>query len=177
MSDKKCDQHPFPSECSPFYSSSAAQISELILTLVSACASVTVIVVILRSQIRLSSVYNRIMLGMCYADLIAFVSLAMLTIPMPSEHIYPSWAGSYGNITTCNIQAFMNVMGHLASGVYIMGLSVFYLCLIRIQMRDKIIRRYVEPTIHICSWLASLSLAVSEYCGIKRKCHLCIEYI
>jgi len=134
---------------------------------ISAISSGLIIYVILRSKTRLSSIYHRIMFGMCLADICGSIAMALTSLPMPSympkEEIYGySWAGTrLGNTYTCSAQGFFVFFGVTCIFNYNAMLCVYYACAIALTMKEKTIKKYVEPIIHGLPIIISLGFAVT----------------
>jgi hypothetical protein len=135
----------------------------------SAVSSTLIIYVIMRSQTRLSSIYHRIMFGMSLADICGSIAMALTTLPMPSympkEEIFgysSRWSRStrLGNTHTCNAQGFFVFFGLGCVFNYNSMLCVYYACAIAFTMREKTIKKYVEPIIHSIPFLAGLAFSV-----------------
>ena len=135
---------------------------------ISVISSALIVFVIYRSQIKLSSVYHRIIFVMSSADIIGSTAILLTTIPMPRDQIYPYRGASYGTVTTCEIQGFLVLYNNGVALTYNCGLSLFYLCLVYFQMKDENIRKYVEPTIHIFCWIVPLIISVSTSYYLER---------
>ena len=127
----------------------------------SAISSAIIISIICRSQVRLSSVYNWIIFGMSLFDIIGSVCIAFTTIPMPMDQIYP-FSRTYGTVTTCEVQGFLLNLAFGVCLLYSGGLSFFHLCLISIKLPDNIIRKFVEPAIHVISLSVPVCVCVSD---------------
>ena len=166
-----CDNPTYGSNCDTFYLSKSASVLSSIQGCIVGMSSILTLTVIYRSQIRLSSAYHRIMCSMSVMDLIASIAMALSTIPMPKDQIYPfEGAMIYGTTVTCEIQGFAYVVGFAGSSLYFCGLCCFYLCIINFRMSDKAIRTYLEPTIHLVS--TGVPLACSVSCVIDRLANL-----
>jgi len=132
----------------------------------SAISSTLTIYVILRSQTRLSSIYHRIMFGMSLADICGSIAMALTSLPMPSympkEEIFGyKWAGTrLGNTYTCNAQGFFVFFGMGCMFNYNAMLCVYYVCAIAFTMRERNIKKYVEPILHGIPLLAGLSFSL-----------------
>lgn len=57
--------------------------------------------------------------------------------------------GSAGNMTTCNIFSFLQLVGIPGSQMYNVSLTIYYLCIVRYNMRERRFRRKIEPYLHI----------------------------
>jgi hypothetical protein len=132
----------------------------------SAISSATIIYVILRSEKGLSGTYHRIMFGMSTADILGSTAMALTSLPMPSYMLKETefgyhWAGTrLGNTYTCNAQGFFASFGASTMFFYNASLCIFYACSIAFNMRERNIRKYVEPFIHGLPLLVGLSYAV-----------------
>jgi hypothetical protein len=147
--DDYCNNPLVPSKiCDNFFLSREASIIATISGSVSTISSIIAITVIIRSEIKLSSVYHRIIFAMCIFDIIGSIAMALNSIPMPKDQIYPFEGGSYGTVATCEAQSIAVLLGVMGSYHYTCGLSIFYVCIILFQIGDHKIRRYLEPCIH-----------------------------
>ena len=78
----------------------------------SVISSSLIITIILRSTRKLSTVYHRIMFGMSCADILGSIAMSLTTLPMPSEDVPSTWAGTrLGNVYTCTAQGFLFILG------------------------------------------------------------------
>jgi hypothetical protein len=132
----------------------------------SAISSMMIIYIIMRSKTRLSSIYHRIMFGMSLADICGSVAMALTSLPMPSympkEEIFGyRWAGTrLGNTYTCNAQGFFAFFGMGCMFNYNAMLCLYYACAIAFTMRERNIKKYVEPILHGLPVLAGLSFSI-----------------
>jgi hypothetical protein len=132
----------------------------------SAISSALIMYVIMRSQTRLSSIYHRIMFGMSLVDICSSTAMALTSLPMPSympkEEIFGyHWAGTrLGNTSTCNAQGFFVWFG--ISGVfnYNAMLCLYYIFALAFTMKDKDIKKFLEPSMHGFAIVASLAFAL-----------------
>lgn len=152
---------PSTNDIDPFFHSDVAIAVTASSASLSAISSAVTVTTILRSQVGLSSVYNRIIFGMSLFDIIGSVSVAFTTVPMPVDQIYP-FAHVYGTVATCEIQGFLILFTAGVCSLYSGGLSFFHLCLISLKIPDENIRKFVEPVIHIISLVIPLCFAVSD---------------
>mmetsp|Transcript_12459 Transcript_12459/g.23387 ORF Transcript_12459/g.23387 Transcript_12459/m.23387 type:complete len:509 (+) Transcript_12459:453-1979(+) len=128
---------------------------------ISVVSSALLVLVILRSNIGLSSVYHRIMLCMSLADIIASIAIALTTIPMPKDMIYTQFEPkAYGTTATCSIQGFFFTFGSVVTFGYNTSLCLYYLFAIRYKMKDSKFRKRVEPWLHILCFVLPLHYAV-----------------
>jgi hypothetical protein len=133
---------------------------------ISAVSSALIIYIIRRSQTRLSSIYHRIMFGMSLADVCGSIAMALTSLPMPSympkEEIFGyHWAGTrIGNTLTCNVQGFFATFGMGCLFNYNAMLCLYYACAIAFGMREKNIKKYVEPILHGLPLLVALTFSL-----------------
>ena len=157
----------------PYHSLPAVIITTITGSL-SAISSCCLILVILRSQSKLNTVYHRITFGMSCADIMSSVAMALTTIPLPKSLPndiieleanfvdYDNWAGmKLGNVQTCSAQGFFFTFGILAMYVYNLMLCVYYVCTLVFHMKEKLIIRRVEPALHICPITLGLGCALN----------------
>jgi hypothetical protein len=106
----------------------------------------------------IKTTYHRIILGLSSADCLTSLAIALTTIPMPKDVIYPFEMPSYGNIATCEAQGLVYMMGNAfvlcMNGI----LNIYYLCTLRYNMREKIFRCYLEIPLFIVSLVISITL-------------------
>ncbi len=126
---------------------------------ISFAASLTLIIMILRSNLKLGTVYRRLVFGMSVFDLIQSLSQALSSVPMPAG----SFWGSVGNNITCNIQGLMTVTGVSGALFYSLSLSIYFLAMIKFELRDREIKRKIEPFLHIVPIVYSLVGGVTLY--------------
>jgi len=151
-----------PVGCNSFFLTNTALITVTTSATVSVLSSLTILYVVYRSERQFRSVYHRIITGIAFFDLISSLAIALTTIPMPKDVIYP-FEGQrvYGTVETCEAQGFMITFGFLGSLCMSCGLSIFYASIIHFRMKDRKLRRCLEPTIHGFAWFTSLTVAVS----------------
>ena len=126
----------------------------------SVLSSLAVMYVIGRSQSGLSTVYHRIMFFISFWDIVSSSAMAMTTIPMPVDTIYPFQGNKYGNIATCEAQAFLYIVGSTYVICANVGLNAFYVCSIRYNMKEETMKKYLEPTMLVITTLLAIPLPV-----------------
>ncbi|GFH62091.1 hypothetical protein CTEN210_18567 [Chaetoceros tenuissimus] len=103
-----------------------------------------------------NTAYHRIMFFMSFWDALSSLSIALTTLPLPSDVIYDYSYGSYGDIQTCAVQAFTILFG---TGLVLFSnilLNIYYLCTIRYGVTDAKFRLYAEPIFLFISTALSL---------------------
>jgi len=125
---------------------------------ISFLSSMIIIFTVLRSISGTKTTYHRIILFMSSADCLTSLAIALTTIPMPKDVIYPFQMPSYGNIATCEAQGLIFMMG-TAFGICMNGiLNIYYLCTMRYNMTEKTFRWYLEIPLFIVSLAISITL-------------------
>ena len=93
---------------------------------------------------------------MSFADCLTSFAIALTTIPMPKDVIYPFQMPSYGNIATCEAQGFIFLMGN-ALVLYMNALlNMYYLCALRYNMQERTFRCYLEIPFCIVALVVSI---------------------
>lgn len=98
---------------------------------------------ILRSQIGLSSTFQRLLFGLCVADILWPFSFILSTLMIPKEVDY-LYLNSRGTVTTCNAQGFLQIVGFSGS-LYNCSICVHYLAIVTYNKSDEFIRKKIEP--------------------------------
>lgn len=119
-------------------------ITPMITGSISFVSSLTIIVMILKSNLKLTTVYRRLIFGISVFDLIQSLSQALSSVPMPAG----SWVGAMGNDVTCDLQGLMASIGSNGSLLYSMSLSIYFLAMIRNQTTERMIREKLERRLH-----------------------------
>lgn len=133
---------------------------------ISAVSSTVIIYVILRSRPKLSTVYHRIMFGLSVADICASLAMALTSLPMPSsmpfeEEFGYHWAGTrLGNTYTCNAQGFFAFAGTTTVFGYNTALCVYYFFAIGVGVKERQIKKYIEPVLH------GMPILLGLVCGV-----------
>ena len=87
--------------------------------------------------------------------------MGLTTLPMPKDDTSYDWTGTrLGNSKTCEAQAFCFVFGIVCMFGYNAMLCVYYACIIGLKMKEKVIKKYVEPIFHIAPILVGLLWSV-----------------
>jgi hypothetical protein len=102
------------------------------------------------------------MFGMSLADMCSSTAMALTSLPMPSympkEEIFGyHWAGTrLGNTYTCNAQGFFVSFGMAGMYTYNSVLCLYYVCALAFTMKDKVIKKRIEPFMHGIAIVVSL---------------------
>ncbi len=151
-----------------FYFSLQAEIIATTSGTISALSSILVMSIILRSQSRLSTAYHRIMFFMSACDTITSIAIALTTVPMPSDVIFPFAGNSFGNESTCAAQGFLIVLGTMFTIGANCSLNMHYACIYWLGMSQDTIKNKLLPAMFIfwmciCIPAATLPLALGLF--------------
>ena len=83
-------------------------------------ASLTIIVMIARPSVKLSTTYHRLIFGISVFDLIQSLTQASSSLPMPAGVIWDA----IGNSTTCDIQEFLTVIKLINFHLFSVGYQI-----------------------------------------------------
>lgn len=146
------------SSTTPFYFTTAAVVIPAVTGSVSFLSSGVIIYVIVRS--RIYSTYHRIMLGTSIADCVASLAIALTTLPMPKDVIYPFATRSFGNTATCEAQGLAYTIGNTFLFYMSFLLNVFYLCTLTrwFRLKEERFQWLVELPLFVASLLISFLL-------------------
>jgi hypothetical protein len=156
--------------------------------ILSIAGSLSVIYVILKDRHKkLKMVYQRLMLVMSVTDVIGTSGVTIMNgwaIPVGTEgfsgrhsltatpqgtsEFYAAqgtseFYGARGTVTTCNFAGMFLVFVNGSTGTYSLMLSFYYLLVLRYDMGERWIARYVEPAIHVLALLLPFILGASAW--------------
>jgi hypothetical protein len=154
--------------------------------LVSAIASTIILIMIFRSQEKLTTTFHRIMFAMCLSDIVSSLAVASSSIPTPKED--GLWLAS-GTTETCEIQGFLRMYGGITTPLYNCGMVIMPMIVIRYNVSREVIRSRVEPVLLAFPFLWGTAFAVyflmkdafnlhTANCWVSdypRNCHLLEE--
>lgn len=174
----------FPSH---FYFKREATIVTSFTGSISAVSSAFIMYIVLRSQSKLSSTYHRIMFFMSFCDFVLSLAIALVTIPMPREILFPFETPSFGNTTTCSTQGFLAYVGSILVILCNCTLSLYYVCNLRYKMTDETMNRCLLPIMAFMSVIFAIvpgviflshdlinPQAYDAYCKIGAYPYYCI---
>ncbi len=126
-----------------------AQLKSIVITpmltgSISSVASLAIIISILRSEVKLSNSYRRLVFGISVYDLIQSIGQAFSSVLMPSGTF---WLAS-GNDVSCKFQGFITIVGFVGTIFYSLSLTIFFLLVIKYNLNDAKIAKYAEPWLH-----------------------------
>ena len=142
---------------------------------ISLIGSSTISVMILKSPDKLSTPFRRLIFGLSVADVIQSLAMVLGPFSLPKDMDGVLW--SNGNRTTCDIQGFALHVGFAGVPMYMLSLSVYYLCAVKYNRSDKHFSRKIEPWLHIVSiaWTLAGGIAclLSGSFNIMRSGNIC----
>ena len=126
-----------------FYFTKACMVVTATIASISCLSSLATIMFILRS--RKNTSYHRIMFGISFADIMTSAAMALTTLPMPRDVIYPFSGPSYGTVGTCEAQAFIYIVGGALTIAMISILNIYYVCILTLNVKLNRFARCIEP--------------------------------
>jgi hypothetical protein len=124
-------------------------------------SSLIIYAVINKIRLRKSTVYDRLIMGMSFSDLVSSFWFLMSSWPIPKSSGV-LWA--VGNQTTCNLQGFFT-HGTVASPIYNASLSFYHLLVVQYKWKNQKLKKY-EWCFHFLPIAWSVSTAIA---GIPLK--------
>jgi len=126
-------------------------------------ASFLIAFMILRQTDSFHSPYRRIIFGLSCADILS--SFALITGPFsaPRDSVdirVTIGGGPFGNITTCNLNGFLFIIGSTAAPMYICSLCLYYFYKVIHNMSDRRFARKIEKGLHACIIIWSVGGAI-----------------
>ncbi len=128
---------------------------------VSFVASSVTLYLIYRSHLQLSTTSNRLLCGLCIADIISSLALALATMPIPADAVGPAIWNARGSTMTCDMAGMMTFLGTASAPLYNSSLCVYYLSIIKYKLSEEEIRNKVEVWLHLVSILFPLVGAIA----------------
>ena len=120
--------------------------SSILSATLSYVGSMAIIVVLLRSQKKLTTTYRRIMFGMACMDITFSLTFCISDLPVPKGS--PMVLNAIGNTATCDIQGFMQAVGFLGFSFYDAMLSIYFVLTIVYSVAEDTLQRKFEPFSH-----------------------------
>ena len=130
-----------------FYFSKAGFVVPTITGLISCLSSLGTMWFILKSKS--NTTYHRIIFTLSFFDMITSLAIAMTTIPMPKDVIYPFAGSSFGTVGTCEAQGLIYTAG---SGMVLFMngiLNIYYVCSLRYGMKEEVFGKLIEPVLYL----------------------------
>ena len=152
-----------PSAPAYLYETEVLQSVQLSTAGLSFIASFLIAFMILRQTDSFHSPYRRIIFGLSCADILS--SFALITgpfsVPRDSvDTVFTVAGGPFGNITTCNLNGFLFVIGSTAAPMYMSALCLYYFYKVIYNMSDRRFARKIEKGLHSCIIIWSVGGAI-----------------
>lgn len=123
----------------------------------SVIGSAMIIYIILSDRKRkLQRVYHRLLLAYSTIDFIFSINLALSGAVVPKGT--PGVWGAIGNQATCEASGFITQFGQ-SSGLYAAFMCLYYMLILRYDVREETIAKRVEPFVHGLAFLFPLVFA------------------
>lgn len=135
-----------------------AAVLPIVPSLMSVTGSALIIVVILRSNKRLSTTYRRLVFGMSLMDICFSIAYLFSTLPSPKDT--PTLWKALGNTHTCTLQGLCIFFGSLGATMYSCALSTFFFLTVGKQVRKKVMSTIIEPCFHAIILLYLFSVSI-----------------
>ena len=124
----------------------AAAVIPIISGSISVVGSVTLILVMVRSEKKVSTTYRRLVFGMSIFDTLFSLACLVSTFASP-RNTAPIWI-AFGNRSTCTIQGIMTFTGSVGTTMYNSMLSIYYMLTISYNVREETMIKRIEPFFH-----------------------------
>ena len=136
-------------------------------------ASITLVWILLRSHVRLSTTTNRLLFALCVADIMSSSAHVFSSFVAPKELNYLVW-NAHGNVASCEASGFFQFMGMNLGMFYNASLCFNYLAIVRYNKRPDYIRDKIEPWFHgvsiIFSLVVSIIPLIKNYYNFAQTC-------
>jgi hypothetical protein len=142
---------------------------------VSVLSSTCIILHILRSYDRLSSIYHRLVFVLSMAEILSSASIALSSSMVPKEMDY-FVPHARGSMSTCTMQGFFICIGYLVAGGYNCSICFYYYATISHNKKEEHIRAKLEPWFHgisiICPliFIGAIGLSINQYNSLGGIC-------
>jgi len=124
-----------------------------ITTPLSLLGSSAILYVISRSNDKLSTTLNRLLVGLCVGDIIFSFSMLITKFIVKLEDRGSGPVPGTTNWAACKTQGFLLYAGGHMSICYNCALCVYYVCVIKLNYSDTKIKKKVEPFLHACPYM------------------------
>ncbi|CAB9504688.1 expressed unknown protein [Seminavis robusta] len=101
---------------------------------------------------------TRLLLSLSLANLVFAIGAMMSTFAAPQELDYNIW-GNVGTQVTCELQGFLLVLGFVASPMFYLALSLYYLLTLRYGYSDQTLQ-LLEVAMHGVPWATAVCAAM-----------------
>ena len=122
-------------------------IVQTVSSMLSCIASIAIIWIIFRSHEELSTIFHRLLFGLCVADIISSFAQSFSTLPSPDTYADVIW-NARGDIASCRAQGFFIFLGSIAGPLYNCSMCFYYLVVVKYNWKDEYIETKIEPFLH-----------------------------
>ena len=138
--------------------SKTLSIAQMTSSITSLFSSLLILFIIFRSHKKLTTTFNRLLLGLSISDVISSLAQAFVTIPSPPSHVV-GWI-TVGNMALCRTQGALYSIGAIASPLYNCSICIYYLIEIKFTQYIPSMNR-IERYLHAVPILISLTTSIS----------------
>lgn len=131
-------------------------VTPIVTGVISFLASLTIIVSIKRSNLKLTNIYRRLIFLTSFFDIFQSLGNAFSTAPMPHGIIW----GAVGNNFTCDVQGFCLVFGASGALWYSLSLTLYFFLVVVVKMPEPKIKKNIEPFLHGFPIIYALSVSI-----------------
>lgn len=126
---------------------------------------------------KLNTPYKRYVLGMCVGDMSQSLGLIIGPFMVPKE--MNSVLGlARGNAATCDVDGSLIVFGILCTCLYLLGLMLSYLCVIKYNIRNEIFLKRWDKMVHFVAlgypFSCCIYLVLSKSFNATNRAGLCL---
>lgn len=116
-------------------------------------SSMILYIILSDRQRKLKHVYHRLLLAYSAIDVVCSFNYALSALVVPRGT--PGVWGAQGNVATCEASGFITQFS-LSLGVYGTFIPLYYVLVLRYQVREKTLAQYVEPWVHAFALITPL---------------------
>jgi len=142
-----------------FYQTTAGFVIPTVTGSISCISSLAIIYIIVRSKS--NTTYHRIMFILSFCDMLGSFAIALTTIPMPKDVIYPFAGRSYGTTATCEAQGLAYLIGSAIVVMMNAILNIYYLCTLRYKMKAETFSKFIEPILTVFAIAAPVATIIT----------------
>ncbi len=129
--------------------------------IMSLISSSILIWMIVRSNKGLSTTQHRLLLGLCIFDILSSLSSSTFNAMAPSDRNYVVW-NAIGNVTTCDTQGFLMMVGIVGGLFYNCSINIYYLTVVRYGKSNEYIRTKMEKILHAVPIVVALTNGITR---------------
>ena len=162
----------------------AIAVAEKISAFLSICGSCLIIYRILKDpdtrDVKLKTMYHRIMLVMSLNDIIGSINLFLGTWMIPRDTVHSNFIwGNVGNHTTCNVQGYLTQASVLSVTICTTFLSIYFVLFVRYNWTEfklKKVERLMQFFVFVWYLLPALPLENDAYNPTPLFCWIQVNF-